>query len=219
MASVTRHTGIDAGGVRRWLDAFGALVAERSTELTRLDAAIGDGDHGTNMDRGFKAVRERVLAGDEAKTVDQLWKETGMTLLSTVGGAAGPLYGTFFLRMAAPAGSRSELNAEELLAALTAGVEGVRRRGKAERGDKTMLDALEPALDALRTGLSNEQTVPAALDAAATAAEEGCRATIPLIARKGRASYLGERSRDHQDPGATSSAYLLRTLAEAVAGP
>lgn len=213
------ETGIDAEGVRRWLDAFGAVVSERAPELSRLDAAIGDGDHGTNMDRGFKAVRERVLAAAAGKTIDQLCKETGMTLLSTVGGAAGPLYGTFFLRMATAAGAASELDAQQLEAALRAGVEGVRQRGKAELGDKTMLDALQPAVDALRGGIAGGQALPAALAAAAGAAEEGCKATIPLLARKGRASYLGERSRDHQDPGATSSAYLIRALAGAVASP
>jgi phosphoenolpyruvate---glycerone phosphotransferase subunit DhaL len=219
MGRVMPEAGIDAEGVRRWLHAYGTIVSERAAELSRLDAAIGDGDHGTNMDRGFKAVRERVLAVAAGKTIDQLCKETGMTLLSTVGGAAGPLYGTFFLRIATAAGSAPELEAQQLEAALRAGVEGVRQRGKAEPGDKTMLDALQPAVDALRGGLAEGQALPAALAAAAAAAEEGCKATIPLLARKGRASYLGERSRDHQDPGATSSAYLIRALAGAVAPP
>lgn len=211
---------IDAEGVRRWLDAFGTVVAEHASELSRLDAAIGDGDHGTNMDRGFRAVRERVLTGTDGKTIDQLWKDTGMALLSTVGGAAGPLYGTFFLRMATAAGGgASELDAAQLAAALQAGVDGVRLRGKAEPGDKTMIDALQPAVDALRAGLADGKALPAALAGAADAAEAGCTATIPLVARKGRASYLGERSRDHQDPGATSSAYLVRALANVVGPP
>jgi phosphoenolpyruvate---glycerone phosphotransferase subunit DhaL len=204
--------GIDMAGVVRWLETFGERVSEEAGTLTDLDAAIGDGDHGANMDRGFKAVRQKVLAITSADdgTIDQVLKETGMTLLSSVGGAAGPLYGTFFLRMATAAGPRAELSQQELAAAFGAGVDGVRQRGKAEPGDKTMLDALLPAREALDKGDS-----PAA---AAVAAEGGCRATIPLIARKGRASYLGERSAGHQDPGATSSALLVRTLADAVGG-
>jgi phosphoenolpyruvate---glycerone phosphotransferase subunit DhaL len=207
---------IDAARVRRWLEMYAERVSERAAELTALDAAIGDGDHGTNMERGFKAVRQRVLADASGKPIDQLLKETGMALLSTVGGAAGPLYGTFFLRMAAAAGPRAELSGDELAEAIAAGVEGVRQRGKAEPGDKTMLDALIPAQETLTRDLDGGGAAAAALASAATAAEDGCRATIPLVARKGRASYLGERGAGHQDPGATSSALLLRALADAV---
>jgi dihydroxyacetone kinase-like protein len=209
---------IDAAGIQRWLETYAERVSERAPELTALDAAIGDGDHGINLDRGFRAVRQRVLSAAAGKSVDQLLKETGMALLSAVGGAAGPLYGTFFLRMAGAAAGRAELSAGELAAALGAGVEGVRARGRAEPGDKTMLDALLPAQEALGRGLNGAGSVSEALAAAAAAAEEGCRATIPLVARKGRASYLGERSAGHQDPGATSSAILVRALADAVPG-
>jgi len=209
---------VDAATLRRWLEVYAARLAEQADHLTRLDAAIGDGDHGINMDRGFRAVRERVLNPADEAPLDGLLKGVGMALLSTVGGAAGPLYGTFFLRMAARAGGRDRLSASELAAALEAGVEGVRQRGRAEPGDKTMLDALLPGVEALGRALAEGRDLAAALEAAAAAAEEGCRATVPLVARKGRASYLGERSAGHQDPGATSSAYLLRALATVVSG-
>lgn len=209
---------VDAATLRRWLDVLAARLSERADYLTQLDAAIGDGDHGINMDRGFRAVRERVLDPGNEAPLDGLLKGVGMTLLSTVGGAAGPLYGTFFLRMAAQAGAKDRLPAPELAAALAAGVEGVRQRGRAEPGDKTMLDALLPGVETLERTLAEGRGLAPALEEAAAAAEEGCRATIPMIARKGRASYLGGRSAGHQDPGATSSAYLLRALAVAVSG-
>jgi len=209
---------VDAATLRRWLDVLAARLSERADYLTQLDAAIGDGDHGINMDRGFRAVRERVLDPGNEAPLDGLLKGVGMTLLSTVGGAAGPLYGTFFLRMAAQAGAKDRLPAPELAAALAAGVEGVRQRGRAEPGDKTMLDALLPGVETLERMLAEGRDLASALEAAAAAAEEGCRATVPMVARKGRASYLGQRSAGHQDPGATSSAYLLRALAAAVSG-
>ncbi len=209
---------MDAATLRRWLDVFAARLSERADYLTQLDAAIGDGDHGINMDRGFRAVRERVLDPGNEAPLDGLLKGVGMTLLSTVGGAAGPLYWTFFLRMAAQAGAKDRLPAPELAAALAAGVEGVRQRGRAEPGDKTMLDALLPGVETLERMLAEGRDLASALEAAAAAAEEGCRATVPMVARKGRASYLGQRSAGHQDPGATSSAYLLRALAAAVSG-
>ncbi len=209
---------MDAATLRRWLDVLAARLSERADYLTQLDAAIGDGDHGINMDRGFRAVRERVLDPGNEAPLDGLLKGVGMTLLSTVGGAAGPLYGTFFLRMAAQAGAKDRLPAPELAAALAAGVEGVRQRGRAEPGDKTMLDALLPGVETLERMLAEVRDLASALEAAAAAAEEGCRATVPMVARKGRASYLGQRSAGHQDPGATSSAYLLRALAAAVSG-
>ncbi len=209
---------MDAATLRRWLDVLAARLSERADYLTQLDAAIGDGDHGINMDRGFRAVRERVLDPGNEAPLDGLLKGVGMTLLSTVGGAAGPLYGTFFLRMAAQAGAKDRLPAPELAAALAAGVEGVRQRGRAEPGDKTMLDALLPGVETLERMLAEGRDLASALEAAAAAAEEGCRATVPMVARKGRASYLGQRSAGHQDPGATSSAYLLRALAAAVSG-
>lgn len=208
---------LDTAATRAWLERFGESLTARSAELTQLDAAIGDGDHGTNMDRGFRAVRERVLTQD-SYDLPTLLRQTGMTLIGTVGGAGGPLYGTAFMRMGQSAAGKEALTLEQVAEALAAALEGVRQRGKAEPGDKTMVDALLPAVTALREGAADGVDAPTALRAAADAAERGAEATIPMLARKGRASYLGERSIGHQDPGATSSALLVRSLAEAVAG-
>jgi len=194
---------------------FAAEVAENRSYLTKLDGAIGDGDHGTNMDRGMKKALERLEATD-SDDIGASLKTVGMALVSSVGGAAGPLYGTLFLQMGQAAAGRSELDLAGFTEALDAGVQGVIKRGKAEPGDKTMIDALLPALDALRQADGDD--LAAALDRAAAAAREGMEATVPMVARKGRASYLGERSAGHQDPGATSSHLLLRTAADAVAG-
>lgn len=209
--------------VTAWVEAFAAAVAEHKVALTDLDRAIGDGDHGINMDRGMRAVADRIhsatpgtpaaLSGGSADDVGGLLRTVGMTLLSKVGGASGPLYGTFFLEMGKAAGSSGELSDADLVSALDAGVAGVRKRGKAEPGDKTMVDALLPALDALRSAVDGGADLATALARAADAAEEGRDATKPLVARKGRASYLGERSAGHVDPGATSTALLLRTAA------
>lgn len=206
-----------------WLRAFAAVVAERRDELTDLDAAIGDADHGVNIDRGMQAVvaglDDRDAEGHVAPGgLGGLFKTVGMTLVSTVGGAAGPLYGTLFLRLATAAGDRTQLTTAEWAAALAAGVAGVQARGKAEAGDKTMVDALLPAAEALDAAAAEGLPLAEALRRSAEAAEGGMRATIPLVARKGRASYLGERSAGHQDPGATSSWLLLRTAAENLAG-
>ncbi len=198
-----------------WLEAFAAEVAERRDELTKLDQAIGDGDHGTNMNRGMQAVLGK-LDSAPGEDVGALLKTVGMTLVSTVGGAGGPLYGTLFLQMGTATSGKSELEAGDWAAALDAAVQGVQMRGKAEAGDKTMLDALIPARDACRAAADAGASLSEALARAATAAEEGMKATIPLVARKGRASYLGERSAGHQDPGATSSYILLRSAAEAL---
>lgn len=194
-----------------WLQRFAELVHDQRDELTALDSAIGDADHGSNMDRGMAAV---VAALDATPPADAaaLLKATGATLVSKVGGASGPLYGTFFLRMAGAAGS-GELDDAGLATALRAGLDGVLARGKAEPGDKTMVDALGPACDALDAAVAAGEPLPQALAAAAAAAREGRDATIPLVARKGRASYLGERSAGHQDPGATSTALLLDAAA------
>jgi phosphoenolpyruvate---glycerone phosphotransferase subunit DhaL len=196
-----------------WVRRFAAEIAEHRVELVRLDTAIGDGDHGTNMDRGMKKALEK-LEGQQGEDIGAMLKTVGMALVSTVGGAAGPLYGTLFMQMGSAAGGRSELDVAGLAQALEAGVKGVQARGKAEREDKTMVDALLPALEALQQADSSDEA--AALAAAADAAEEGMKATIPLVARKGRASYLGERSAGHQDPGATSTHLLLRSAAAAV---
>ena len=207
---------MDAADAVVWLRAFAAEVAARRDELTDLDAAIGDADHGVNMDRGMQAVVAKLPAAPAA--LGPLFKTAGMTLVSTVGGAAGPLYGTFFLEFGKAAGERTILSAEEWAAALSAAVAGVQARGKAEAGDKTMVDTLLPARDALNAAAGAGAPLGEALRAAADAAAVGMRATIPLVARKGRASYLGERSAGHQDPGATSSWLLLQTAAAALGG-
>ena len=197
---------VDVAALTRWLRRFAELVAEQREELTRLDAAIGDADHGTNMDRGMTAV---VAAVQESPPADPgtLLKQVGMTLVRTVGGASGPLYGTFFLWMATAAGNDPALDGEAFAKALRAGLEGVVARGKAEAGDKTMFDALREA---------GGDDVGEALERAAAAAREGMEATVPMVARKGRASYLGERSVGHQDPGATSAALLVSAAAQAL---
>jgi phosphoenolpyruvate---glycerone phosphotransferase subunit DhaL len=203
---------IDAAALERWIRAFAAVIAEKEAELTRLDSAIGDADHGGNMNRGLKAVVAK-LDGAAPAGPAALLKQVGMTMVSTVGGASGPLYGTFFLRMAAAIGDTDPLDQAAFAAALRAGVDGVVARGKAEAGDKTMYDALAPAVDALDAALGGEDTT-GALQAAADAAARGRDATTPMQARKGRASYLGERSVGHQDPGATSAALLLQAAAD-----
>jgi phosphoenolpyruvate---glycerone phosphotransferase subunit DhaL len=196
--------------VRDWIRAYASEIAEHRAELVRLDTAIGDGDHGTNMDRGMRKAVEK-LDGTVGEDIGALLKAVGMALVSSVGGAAGPLYGTLFLQMGMASAGRAELDLAGWTAALEAGVKGVQMRGKAEPGDKTMVDALVPALEALRaaegSGLAD------ALRRSADAAEEGMRATTPLEARRGRASYLGPRSVGHQDPGATSTQLLLEVAA------
>jgi dihydroxyacetone kinase-like protein len=202
---------ITAAEVARWIRDFAAAVSEHKTELTELDKAIGDGDHGINMDRGMTAV-VAALDASEPDDVPALAKAVAMTLISKVGGASGPLYGTLFLQFGSAAGTEP-LTPLGWAGCLEAGLAGVRARGKAEPGDKTMVDALIPATETLRGALDGGASFGEALARAADAAEEGARATIPLVARKGRASYLGERSAGHQDPGATSSALLVRCAA------
>lgn len=199
----------------RWLRAFADEVTNHADELTRLDSEIGDADHGSNMRRGMNAVVGKLDAAPDAAPA-ALLKSAGMTLVSTVGGASGPLYGTFFLRMGTSAGDRAEFDGAAFAAALRAGLEGVLTRGKAQLGDKTMVDALTPAVDALDAALADGASLKDALRAAATAAREGADATVPLVARKGRASYLGERSAGHRDPGATSTTLLLEAAAESL---
>jgi dihydroxyacetone kinase-like protein len=199
-----------------WLGRFRDHVTEQRNYLTELDSAIGDADHGANMARGMAAVMEKVDAAPSA-TADELFKTVGMTLVTSVGGASGPLYGTFFLRFGMTAGPVTELDGAALAAALRAGLGGVVARGKAEAGDKTMFDAMSPALDAFDASLASGGDISAAASAAADAAEQGRDATMDLVARKGRASYLGERSTGHLDPGATSTALLFRALAESLA--
>jgi dihydroxyacetone kinase-like protein len=204
-------TVITVDEVVAWLRDFAAVMTQEKDALTALDSAIGDGDHGINMDRGMRAVMEKVDAATPAD-VPALMKTVGMALISKVGGAAGPLYGTLFLQFGSAAGPDG-LTPDGWGACLAAGVAGVRARGKAELEDKTMVDALQPAADAVSAALAEGASFADALARGADAAEEGARATIPLVARKGRASYLGERSAGHQDPGATSSAHLVRSAA------
>jgi phosphoenolpyruvate---glycerone phosphotransferase subunit DhaL len=200
---------VTAEQVRDWIRRFADVVAEHRMELVRLDTAIGDGDHGTNMDRGMKKAVEK-LDGTEGGDIGADLKAVGMALVSSVGGAAGPLYGTLFLQMGSATAGKDELDLDGWTAAVEAGVKGLQSRGKAEPGDKTMIDAWLPALEALRAGGGLGE----ALTRSADAAEEGMKATTPMEARKGRASYLGPRSVGHQDPGATSTYLLLRAAAE-----
>jgi dihydroxyacetone kinase-like protein len=202
--------------VEDWLRRFAAAVAERRAELVKLDTAIGDGDHGTNLDRGMRKVVEK-LDGLDGEDIGATLKAVGMALVSSVGGAAGPLYGTLFLQMGQTSAGRDALDLDGWTEALDAGVRGVQSRGKAEPGDKTMLDALLPAVEALRAAAADGAGLPDALARSSDAAREGMEATIPMEARRGRASYLGPRSVGHQDPGATSSQLLLQSAAEAAA--
>jgi len=199
-----------------WLSRFTQLVTENRGYLTELDSAIGDADHGSNMARGMTAVMEKIVAAPST-AIDELFKQVGMTLVSSVGGASGPLYGTFFLRFGTTAGAVTELDGAALAAALRAGLGGIVARGKAELGDKTMFDAMSPAIDAFDSEVASGAEVAASAAVAFAAAEQGRDATKPLVARKGRASYLGDRSADHLDPGATSTALLFQALSEGLA--
>ena len=207
---------VDVAALTGWIREFARVIGENAQFLTDLDAAIGDADHGINMERGMTAV---LGALEEAAPADMsaLCKQVGMTLVKSVGGASGPLYGTFFLRMATALGTADSVAATDFAKALRAGVEGVVQRGRAEAGDKTMFDALAPALDALDAALASGAGLSAALSDAATAARDGRDATESMVARKGRASYLGQRSVGHQDPGATSAAMLIAAAATAFA--
>lgn len=197
----------------RFLELYAARLAASKQYLTELDSAIGDGDHGINMDRGFQAVVAK-LPEIGSGSAGGLFKGVGMTLISTVGGASGPLYGTFFLRAGTAFGEANEVTPELLVGAIRAGLDGVVQRGKASLDDKTMVDAMTPAVEALERALHG--ALPAALDLAADAAAAGRDRVTPLVARKGRASYLGDRSADHQDPGATSTTYLFESLRDAL---
>ena len=196
-----------------WIKNVANVLTENKDYLTELDSAIGDADHGANMFRGFQAVLAK-LPGVSDKDIGTIFKTVGMTLVSTVGGASGPLYGTFFMQAGTASAGKQELTAADWGAALEAAVNGVVMRGKAVLGDKTMVDALTPALEAFKDAVAENVTIGMALARSVQAAEEGMKATIPLVARKGRASYLGERSAGHQDPGATSSYLILKCAAE-----
>ena len=196
-----------------WVKAIASVIGENSKYLTELDAAIGDADHGANMDRGFKAVMNKLPEVSD-KDIGTIFKTIGMTLISTVGGAGGPLYGTFFLQVGMKTAGKMELSLTDWADALEAALNGVIMRGKAELGDKTMVDALTPAVAILKQSIQESQPIHKALELSAEAAREGMEGTTPLVARKGRASYLGERSAGHQDPGATSSFLILKAAAD-----
>ena len=210
-------TSVNAETVHRWLEGAAASLKENRDYLTQLDAAIGDADHGTNMDRGFTAVVTKLGADDAPHAPGPMLIAAGSTLLSTVGGASGPLWGTALRRAGRAIGSGDEFDAAQLALALRAALDGVVELGAAEEGDKTMVDSLSPAVHALDESLKSGASIAEALATAQAAGEEGMRATVPLLAQKGRASYLGERSIGHQDPGATSTALILAALAQSVA--
>lgn len=198
----------------RWLKQVAHVLHENRDYLTQLDSPIGDADHGINMDRGFKAVTDKITPMAEMD-IGSVLKTVGTTLVSTVGGASGPLYGTAFLRAGIVTSGKHELYEADVVALLEAALEGIKARGKAQPGEKTMVDALTPALTAARAAQSLGLTQQ--LRRISSAAEQGVQATIPLVATKGRASYLGERSVGHQDPGATSSWLILKALADTCA--
>ena len=200
-----------------WIEALAQVYAENKQYLTQLDSAIGDADHGINMDRGFTAVKAD-LAKTNPQDVSAVLKTAAMSLIRTVGGASGPLYGTFFMRASAVCANKTELNEADVVAMFEAGLEGILQRGKAELNDKTMVDAQTPALNAMKQALADGADLKTILQKGTAAAEEGMKNTIPLQARKGRASYLGERSVGHQDPGATSSYLMLKTAADTLVG-
>ena len=204
---------LDAAWALRWIELAAADVAEQRDYLVDLDRAIGDGDHGENMDRGFKAAVE-ALGQAQPASVAEVLKTVAKTLMSTVGGAAGPLYGTAFLRASKAAGD-GELDGAGVAAVIAGALEGIQARGKATTGEKTMVDAWTPALEAARAAAESGSDPAAVLEAAATAAEAGAAATEPMRATKGRASYLGERSIGHLDPGAVSTSLILRAAVRA----
>jgi len=202
--------------VLAWIQRIAELMRQNRDYLTQLDAAIGDADHGANMDRGFQVAVQK-LGNEPSNDIGAIFRTVGMALLSSVGGAAGPLYGTFFLELGKQLAGRTTVSAQEWATALRTAVATVAARGQAQVGDKTMIDALAPAVEELERALAEGASLAVAMQRAAAAAAEGMRATIPLQARRGRASYLGERSVGHQDPGATSSALLLTAAAEILA--
>jgi phosphoenolpyruvate---glycerone phosphotransferase subunit DhaL len=204
---------ISSNQILLWIERYAASIAEQKDYLTKLDSAIGDADHGANMDRGFQAVLAK-KAEFQNSDIGATLKGVAMTLISKVGGASGALYGTFFFQASTVAQGKNELSASEFGSILEKGLEGIISRGKAAVGDKTMVDALQPAIEAYRHSVDSGETLEQALSSAVRAAEEGVKSTVPLPARKGRASYLGERSAGHPDPGATSSLLLFRSAAE-----
>jgi phosphoenolpyruvate---glycerone phosphotransferase subunit DhaL len=208
---------IQADHVIKFIELIAARVKEQRDYLTQLDSAIGDADHGVNLDRGFTTVLTK-LPSVADKDIGAILKTVGTTLVSTVGGASGPLYGTAFLRAGMAAADRFELGAEDLIAALEAALEGIQTRGKSTRGEKTMIDAIGPGVDALKAAHAAGDDFASAMRKGVAACEEGMKATIPMLATKGRASYLGERSIGHQDPGATSAFLMAKAMLEIAEG-
>lgn len=200
-----------------WLQVFAHVIEHHKEQLTELDAAIGDADHGINMDRGFKKIT-KILPSFVDQDISSILKTVGMTLISSIGGASGPLYGTWFLRASKVTNGKQELTAADMLELLKSGLDGVIERGKAQLGDKTMVDVLSPAVTAFEQAIRNNSNTVVALEASVVAAEQGLTQTIPMLAKKGRASYLGDRSIGHQDPGGTSAYWMLRSLLEVVEG-
>lgn len=205
---------ITADQIVAWIERYSNRIAEEKELLTKLDSDIGDADHGNNMNRGFQAVLAKKAELQGTEDIGALLKIVAMTLISTVGGAAGALYGTFFLQASNVTTGKTELTPEEFLLVLEKGLAGIVLRGKAAIGDKTMVDALHPAVKACRRAIQANEPLDHALAQAVAAAEAGLKSTIPLVARRGRASYLGERSINHQDPGATSTFFLFQSAAE-----
>lgn len=206
---------VNKSHILQWVQAVAAVLEQNKDYLTELDAAIGDADHGINMNRGFQKVITQLPAVAE-KDIGTILKTVSMTLISSVGGASGPLYGTLFLRASTAVAGKEELTNTDMLALLEAAVDGVVQRGKANLGDKTMLDVLLPAKDAFKQAVADGADTQEALQKVVITAEEEMKNTIPLVAKKGRASYLGDRSVGHQDPGATSSYLILKTLLETI---
>ncbi|HNP87899.1 MAG TPA: dihydroxyacetone kinase subunit DhaL [Kouleothrix sp.] len=203
--------------VTKFIEGVAARIKEHRDELVQLDSPIGDSDHGVNMDRGFTTVLDKLPTVAD-KDIGTILKTVGMTLVSTVGGASGPLYGTAFIRAGMALADRYELTPAEVVVALEAALEGIQARGKAQRGEKTMIDAIGPGVDVLKEAQANGEDFVSAMRRSVAAVEEGMKSTIPMLATKGRASYLGQRSIGHQDPGATSSFYIAQVMLETVEG-
>ncbi|KHO63130.1 dihydroxyacetone kinase [Thermoanaerobacter sp. YS13] len=207
---------ITKNDVLKIVDKIVEVIKQNKEYLTELDAAIGDADHGINLDRGFDAVKQKLATLPETTDIGTILKTIGMTLVSTVGGASGPLYGTAFMRAGQVVQGKNELFEEDIVKIFEAALDGIKQRGKAEAGDKTMIDSIEPAYKALKDSLENNIALPEALNRAANAAKEGMEYTKNISARKGRASYLGERSIGHLDPGATSAYLMIKSFSDVV---
>ncbi|ABY92325.1 MAG: dihydroxyacetone kinase subunit DhaL [Thermoanaerobacter sp.] len=207
---------ITKNDVLKIVDKIVEVIKENKEYLTELDAAIGDADHGINLDRGFDAVKQKLTTLPETTDIGTILRTIGMTLVSTVGGASGPLYGTAFMRAGQVVQGKNELSEEDIVKIFEAALDGIKQRGKAEAGDKTMIDSIEPAYKALKESLENNIALPEALNRAANAAKEGMEYTKNISARKGRASYLGERSIGHLDPGATSAYLMIKSFSDVV---